>query len=447
MSARATLRDMFEPACLPAPPLDGLSTTWRYALAGFGYLGYLGTMIGVKAFEASVGGASPSGGASALPSAASTTVATTPDGAGVVTVDPVLSEMPTGLLVVDGLIGAAALWAIRYRRRWPFGLFMVLTTASVVSNSLWVVMVWSFISLCSRRDVKKIGWGIAYTIALSILASLFLPWQRRNFESFATLGPFGYAVPFLSTMLMMAIVALLGMYYGVRQDRAAGVQDRAANADRDRELAVLGERNRIAREMHDVLAHRISLVSMHAGALAYRTDLPPEKTREIAGIIQENAHASLTELRSVLSTLRDGQLDAAGSPAAPQPSLVDLPGLIGQARSLGQRVNLDASIDLATVPAVTARHVFRMIQECLTNARKHAPYAVTDVVLAGEPGVGLTIRVSNPLAPSGAGLPGAGLGLIGIRERAGMLGGQVNAGVYQGRFVVDGWVPWPAATG
>ena len=67
--------------------------------------------------------------------------------------------------------------------------------------------------------------------------------------------------------------------------------------------------------------------------------------------------------------------------------------------------------------------------------------------MAGEPGVGLTIRVSNPLAPSGAGLPGAGLGLIGIRERAGMLGGQVNAGVYQGRFVVAGWVPWPAATG
>lgn len=419
---------MFEPARFPAPPLSGLGKAWRYVLAGLGYLLFLSALIATRDFDPSLTGTDTDG------------IVVYPD------LPAGMADWPTWLLVVDGLLGLVAFALIRLRRRFPLGVYMTFVTASLVSNSISVVMTWAFLSLCSRRNLPRIGLALGYSAILGVLGSVFLPWQARTYEPFAPLGAFGVAVPHLSSLLTMSVMALIGMYYGTRQDRAAGVQDRIDNADRDRELAVLGERNRIAREMHDVLAHRISLVSMHAGALAFRPDLPPEKTREIAQIIQENAHASLTELRSVLSTLRDGQLDAVGAPAAPQPTLADLPALIGQARSLGQRVNVNQGLEWDAVPAVTARHAYRMVQECLTNARKHAPNAVVEVAVAGSPATGISLRVANPLAPGPRSVPGAGLGLVGLRERVNMLGGRLWVGPRDGYFIVESWLPWPAAT-
>ena len=225
-------------------------------------------------------------------------------------------------------------------------------------------------------------------------------------------------------------------------------------AEADRQFAVLAERNRIAREMHDVLAHRISLVSMHAGVLAYRGDLPPEKTQEIAAIIQENAHASLTELRSVLSTLREvPTLDAAGAVivagatasgpvAAPQPTLADLPALIEEVHASGQRLEVVDTLDAASVPLVQQRHLYRIVQECLTNARKHAPRALVRLELSGNRREGITLRCGNDLTDLSAAIPGSKLGLVGITERAQMLGGRLDAGVRGGRFEVEAWLPW-----
>ena len=242
----------------------------------------------------------------------------------------------------------------------------------------------------------------------------------------------------------------MGMLARSRRSNIQALRDRADALERERDqsraLAATQERSRIAREMHDVLAHRISLVSMHAGVLAYRTDLSAEETRSIAQIIQENAHASLTELRSVLSTLREvPSPDAA--PAAPQPTLVLLPRLLEEARGFGQRIEIDQFLDAAAVPQLTSRHSYRILQECLTNARKHAPYATVEVRLAGSPRDGVSIRVANPItvvggAGGGAGVPGARLGLVGISERAQMLGGRCDAGERGGRFVVDVWLPW-----
>lgn len=425
-------RAMFEPARFPAPKLDALSVAWRYVVCGLFYLTYASALIFTT----------ETAGTGTIQSPADRPVLVPGESGPAATVDfnPAdVALMPMPVVVADLLLGLLGFFLIRFRRRWPLTTYLVLTACTPIANSAALLSIWALMSLASRRDLRKIGIALAFTFTCTALSTMFLPWQARS------LDPIGLPAGLLAGLMMTLVLVLIGMYHGVRQDRVAGVRDRADNADRDRELAVLGERNRIAREMHDVLAHRISLVSMHAGALAYRTDLPPEQTRAIAQIIQENAHASLSELRGVLSTLRDGQLDASGAPAAPQPTLADLPALLAEARSLGQRIVLDCSVGLDAVDQVTARHAYRIIQESLTNARKHAPHAAVDVTLSGTPGEGLAIRVENPLAPgSRAQVPGSGLGLIGVRERAALLGGRLNADPVGDRFVVEAQLPWPA---
>jgi len=126
--------------------------------------------------------------------------------------------------------------------------------------------------------------------------------------------------------------------------------------------------------MHDVLAHRISLVAMHAGALSYRGDLSREETQLAAGVIQDGAHQALSDLREVLGVLRDPTGDHDGSPQRPQPTLHDVPALVAEAVDGGMRVQLDDELPPeADVPAATGRTIYRMVQEALTNARKHAP--------------------------------------------------------------------------
>ncbi|MEV6032157.1 LuxR C-terminal-related transcriptional regulator [Nonomuraea sp. NPDC052116] len=181
------------------------------------------------------------------------------------------------------------------------------------------------------------------------------------------------------------------------------------------EQAKLEERLKIAQEMHDVLAHRISLLALLAGGLAYRENLSPEQTCEAALAIQENAHQSLNELRAVLGTLRreDGL-------APPQPTLAHLDALFDEVRAAGQRVEVDDAISCRdALPAQTGRHAYRIVQEALTNARKHAPGSPVPAELGGRPGEGLRIRVSNAAPPGGPTGPGGGWAWWGWRNGPG----------------------------
>ncbi len=198
--------------------------------------------------------------------------------------------------------------------------------------------------------------------------------------------------------------------------------------------------------MHDVLAHRISLVAMHAGALAYRTDLTQEETAKVAGIIQDNAHRALTDLREVLGILRDEERHA--DPERPQPTLRDLDDLLDDERRAGARIRLRNRVSehVDELPDLIGRNAYRILQESLTNARKHAPNTQVDVVVAGKPGKSLILVVFNPL-PVGStnGTPGAGLGLVGLAERAALSGGRLDHRVTpSGLFVVRARLPWPA---
>jgi len=215
--------------------------------------------------------------------------------------------------------------------------------------------------------------------------------------------------------------------------------------------------------MHDVLAHRISLVSMHAGALEYRGDASREEVATAAGVIRENAHQALVDLREVIGVLRGGGngTDSADgtSTSRPQPTLVELDDLLQQTRAAG--VSVRAEVDLAPdpLPVTTGRTAYRILQEGLTNARKHGRGAAVTVCVRGTPEDGLSLEVRNslrpgaPPAPSGplpadrAVVPGSGVGLVGLAERTRLAGGSWQHGVVDDVFRLHVWLPWPAEGG
>ena len=203
------------------------------------------------------------------------------------------------------------------------------------------------------------------------------------------------------------------------------------------------ERERIAREMHDVLAHRISLVAMHAGALTYRTDLEPQAVRSSAELIQSQAHEALSDLRLVLGVLRDDTPSTSSTTEVttlrPQPTLADLPCLVDEARQAGMAVTLRADRTDA-VPDALGRAVYRVVQEGLTNARKHAPHAHADVEVTLGPET-VAVTVSNATGVSAPQVPGAGLGLVGLRERVELAGGVLEHGTSGRTFVLRATLP------
>ncbi|MBW8486947.1 sensor histidine kinase [Actinomadura sp. PM05-2] len=251
-------------------------------------------------------------------------------------------------------------------------------------------------------------------------------------------------------LIAVAHAALVG-WGTLHQARAAliaSLRERAARAEAEQHARVAEarglERARIAREMHDVLAHRLSLLATFAGALEYRPDAPPEQLAKAAGVVRDGAHQALGELRDVLTVLR-----AAGDgaePDGPQPVLADLPALLDEARAAGTPVELAGGVeDAAGLPPTLSRTVYRVIQEGLTNARKHAPGAPVRVALAGRPGDGLTVELTNPLTGGTAALPGSGTGLVGVAERVRLAGGAAEHGAAGGAFRLAARLPFPAA--
>ena len=180
------------------------------------------------------------------------------------------------------------------------------------------------------------------------------------------------------------------MFVRARRQLVLSLRDRAERAEAEQQLRVeqarQQERARIAREMHDVLAHRISLLSLHAGALEFQPDAPPEEVARAAGVIRASAHEALEDLRAVIGVLREEPTTAI--PERPQPTLADLPALIEESRA-GRHAGAlrrSSSPDVDAVPAATGRSAYRIVQEGLTNARKHARGAAVDVTVDGARG-------------------------------------------------------------
>jgi signal transduction histidine kinase len=197
--------------------------------------------------------------------------------------------------------------------------------------------------------------------------------------------------------------------------------------------------------MHDVLAHRISLLALHAGALEVRPDLPPEKVRETAELLRATARQALEELRSVIGLLRDPGEDP--TPPVPQPTLSDIGRLVDETRLAGAKIDFEMRVDHPeTVPDGLGRDAYRIVQEALTNIGKHANGTASRVRVNGGPGAGLHVNVRNrkPLhTNAGPHLPGAGAGLLGLQERVDLAGGTLVHGPDSaGDFVVDAELTW-----
>jgi len=341
------------------------------------------------------------------------------------------------LLVIDAIGATMACLALWWRRRWPLGVGLAVVAVQVVSPAAGVPGVVSLYTVAAYRR-----WQLAFLVAAAQVA--LLPLARAIHP-----GGVSPAVYYLGGTFGPAVVVAWGMF---RRTRLQAQRERARRADAEEQLRIeqvrYGERTRIAREMHDVLAHRISLLSLHAGVLEFRPDAPPEEIARAAAVIRASAHQALEDLRAVIGVLRDGP-DGPG-PEPPQPTLAALPGLLEESRAAGMRIQAEVGLpDLAAVPDAIGRHALRIVQEALTNARKHATAAPVELRLDGAPGHGLTIEVRNPvpaLATAEPKIPGTGAGLLGLAERATLSGGRFEHGLDEhGQFRLHAWLPWPQA--
>jgi signal transduction histidine kinase len=277
------------------------------------------------------------------------------------------------------------------------------------------------------------------------LASVFLYYELHPDRDTPLLVSFA-----ISASITIAVAAW-GMFVRARRQLVHSLRERAERAEAERqehaERARLQERARIAREMHDVLAHRISLLSMQAGALEFRPGATPDEVARAAGVIRASSHQALQDLREVIGVLREAPDGAA--PERPQPTLAELPALVEESREAGMVVRDRLQVeDMASVPAAMGRNAYRIVQEGLTNARRHAPGTAVVLTLSGRPGDGLEIEVRNPMAayrPERAVPPGSGAGIIGLAERAHLAGGRLEHGRTQsGDHRLWAWLPWPA---
>jgi signal transduction histidine kinase len=339
------------------------------------------------------------------------------------------------LLVVDAVGAALACLALWWRRRWPLAVGLAVVAVAMVSPAAGLAGAVTLYSVAAYRR-WQLAWLVAgVQVALLPVAHAIRP-QDASLAVYYLIGTFGSAV-----------VVAWGMF---RRSRRQAQRERARRVEAQEQLRTeqvrYAERTRIAREMHDVLAHRISLLSLHAGVLEFRPDAPPEEVARAAAVIRACAHQALEDLRTVIGVLRDGA-DGPG-PEPPQPTLAALPGLLEESRAAGMRIRAEAGLpDLTVVPDAIGRHALRIVQEALTNARKHATDAPVELRLDGAPGHGLTIEVRNPipaLATAEPKIPGTGAGLLGLTERAALSGGRLEHGLDgHGHFRLHAWLPWP----
>jgi signal transduction histidine kinase len=352
------------------------------------------------------------------------------------------SHTAPSLLVLDVAVGVAACALLPVLLRWPVPGALALAALAAVSPAAIPAATFGTLHVAEwRRFAEAATVGAAGVMAGAVQGL----WR-----------PFG-GLPYIWWLVIVIAVeaALVGWGQLTRARRAliASLRERAhrAEAEQGRRIAEAraAERTRIAREMHDVLAHRLSLLATYAGAIEYRPDAPPEQMARAAGVVRAGAHQALDELREVITVLREDDGDGDGDGAQrPQPGLADLPRLVEESRDAGARVQLDARVaDPGTLPGAAGRTAYRVVQEGLTNARKHAPGEPVQVVIDGRAGGGLLIDIRNPMVngqATGPAIGGSGTGLIGLTERVRLAGGELDHQAADGEFRLSARLPWPA---
>ncbi|WP_033292730.1 sensor histidine kinase [Amycolatopsis jejuensis] len=254
--------------------------------------------------------------------------------------------------------------------------------------------------------------------------------------------PRGWGSAWLPAVFAAGFVALIYVVWGVggllrrTAARLLGWSAGERIAQLERRTEQLAERTRLARELHDSVGHALSVVTVQAGAARRTLHTDPGFTEDALTAIEESARTALDDLDHVLGLLRDETRDR-----SPHAGLADLPALVTATRQAGTECRVDVRGEIAAVPAVVSREVYRILQECLTNAVRYAGHVPVEVVLDIADGR-LRAAVTNPLGSARPSRARGGRGLRGMAERAELLGGKLSAGPVDETWEVVVTVPW-----
>jgi signal transduction histidine kinase len=339
-------------------------------------------------------------------------------------------------------LGLAAGAVLVLRRRAPTATFaisgaLVLALFAVDSTAGAIAVIAPAVALYTlalSRGRIHLAVAVAAAAAAVLLAELFLAGGR---------GP-----TLMQTAAHVSLVAIPVLAAEALRNRRAYIQvllERLEQAEREREEEVerraQQERLRIARDLHDVVAHTLTTINVQAGVAAHLLDRDPGPARDALASIEAESHEALEELRAILGMLRE-QGNGQAAPLEPAPDLRALDALIDQARGTGLDVRFQVEGEqLAEVPGAVQLAAFRIVQESLTNARRHAPGAATRVTLAYRPDR-LHLAIENDVRHTGNGVGSPGIGILGMRERSTALGGTLEAKRSGERFRVVADLPY-----
>ncbi|MFI2379586.1 sensor histidine kinase [Streptomyces sp. NPDC018964] len=384
--------------------------------------------------------------------------------------------IPAGVGAVFGVLAGSVLLV---RRKWPIA--VVLVAIAVTPAAMGFLMgVVGLYSLAASEVPRRIIASLAGMQSVGVLVVMFVR-MRQNLAR-GDLEVEDWIVPFASITTAIGVTApplLLGLYVGARRRLMESLRERADSLERELQLlaeraeeraewARGEERTRIAREMHDVVAHRVSLMVVHAAALQAVARKDPEKAVRNAALVGDMGRQALTELREMLGVLRSGgdggqrrerasvPLAAVGVAAAAAasraveegegPCLSEIEELVGQSAAAGMVVDLSVVGEARSCAREVESTAYRVVQEALTNVHKHAAGAKTYVRLAYRVSE-IAMQVENEPPPEveaagSAGLPSGGNGLVGMKERVSALGGVFVSGPTDaGGFRVSAVIP------
>ncbi|MER6157208.1 histidine kinase [Streptomyces sp. NPDC001868] len=389
--------------------------------------------------------------------------------------------LPTAVGIVFGALAGSVLLV---RRMWPVAVVLVFIAVAPAQMGYLMGLVGLYTLAASeapRRIIAALS-GMAF-------AGVFIVWfvqaTQSELRGDGAVGGGDAFAPFLASTMAIGLTAppvLLGLYVGARRRLMESLRERADSLERELQLlaeraeeraewARGEERTRIAREMHDVVAHRVSLMVVHAAALQAVARKDPEKAVKNAALVGDMGRQALTELREMLGVLRSGEgfssmartepvpvplaaVAAAAAAAASRaedeagegPCLAELEVLVGQSAAAGMVVELSVEGEVRVYAAAVEQTAYRVVQEALTNVHKHAAGAKTHVRLAHRAAeIAMQVENGPPPEPGAAGaarLPSGGNGLLGMKERVAGLGGVFVSGPTDaGGFRVSAVIP------
>jgi signal transduction histidine kinase len=306
-----------------------------------------------------------------------------------------------------------------------FWLSMAATPVSQVFGNTYDGYPWLPASFACHLTVLTV---VALRTRPRTAAYLWAVTAAYGFVAEVAFGPASYYGDDTAPMLVFSALVLLvvAVWHTRREARQEVTAQQTVTAQERSRRTLLEERTTIARELHDVVAHHMSVVAIQAEAAPYRVENPPPELERAFATIRENAVAALTELRRVLGVVRAEDYEA---PDAPQPTLADLDALLANVRDTGLSVDKTVTGAVRELPPGVELSAYRIVQEALSNTLRHAPGASARVEIGYVLG-GLGLRIVNGPPPARALLkpsPGAGHGITGMRERVSMLNGEMTA--------------------